>query len=289
MTTKRAFRRVLVQPLLLITVASMSSVIRISHGQAGVQPDSSAAQYLPVPLPDYEVAAIKPANGGNGMHFVAHTPTGLTVRNEPVQFLIREAFGLDDDRILGAPGWVKTARFDIEAKVDESNAPGLKKLTVHERRLMLRPFLEERFHLKFHYETKVLPVYALVIAKGGSKMKEFVPPGDPARNGLRYTGRGHVEARGTSMEFVVPVLSQQVGRTVLDKTGLLGKYDFTLEWEPDDAPPILTGSNESALPPDSIGSSLFTAIQEQLGLKLESQKGPVSVLVIDTIELPSPN
>jgi uncharacterized protein (TIGR03435 family) len=205
----------------------------------------------------------------------------------PVLFLLREAFGLEDDRILGAPAWVKTDRFDIEAKVGESDVPKVKTMTVDQRRLMLRPFLQDRFNLKFHYEDKVLPVYALVIAKSGSKMTEFKPPGDPATNGLRYTGRGHLAARGTAMEFAVSFLSQQVGRTVVDKTGLTGKYDFTLEWEPDDAPPM--AGNDNGAHPDSGKPSIFTAVQDQLGLRLEPQKAPISVLIIDHIDLPSPN
>jgi len=221
------------------------------------------------------------------MRLVAHTPTGLSVKNMPVLFLIREAFGLEDDRIVGAPGWVNTDRFDIEAKVGASDISRLKTMTVDQRRLMLRPFLQERFHLEFHYESKVLPVYSLVIGKGGSRMKQFEPPGNPATNGLRYLGRGHLEARGTEMEFVVSVLSQQVGRTVLDKTGLTGKYDFTLEWEPDDAPPM--AGNDNGLPVDSAKASIFMALQEQLGLKLEPQKDTISVLVIDHIEAPSEN
>jgi bla regulator protein blaR1 len=247
------------------------------------QPDQQRASTVI----QFEVATIKPDKASDGPRFVGHSPTGLTVKNMPVQFLLREAFGLEDDRILGAPIWVKTDRFDIEAKVGESDIPRLKGMTVDQRRLMLRPFLQDRFNLKFHYENKVLPVYALVPAKGGSKMKEFKPPGDPATNGLRYTGRGHLEAHGSSMEFTVSVLSQQVGRTILDKTGLTGKYDYTLEWEPDDAPPI--AGNDNGLPVDSSKASIFTALQEQLGLKLEPEKAPISVLVIDRIEVPSAN
>jgi bla regulator protein blaR1 len=197
-------------------------------------------------------------------------------------------------RILGAPSRVKTQRFDIEAKVAEADVPKLDKLTVEQRGLMLRPLLEDRFNLKFHQETKDLPVDALVIAKGGSKMKQSTSD-NPIANGLRLMGAGHLESKGVSIEFLAQVLSRQLGRSVLDETGLTGKYDYTLEWLPDAAPPMAGGGesgqpgNLNAPPPDSSGSSLFTALQEQLGLKLESQKGPVSVIVIDHIEEPSPN
>jgi bla regulator protein blaR1 len=248
--------------------------------QVGQQP-------TPIVIPNFEVATIKPAQAPDGGRFVGHSPTGLTLKNMAVLFLLREAFGLEDDRILGAPAWVKTDRFDIEAKVGESDIPRLKTMSIDQRRLMLRPFLQDRFNLKFHYENKVLPVYALVIAKGGSKMKEFKPPGDPATNGLRYNGRGHLGAHGTSMEFTVSFMSQQLGRTIVDKTGLTGKYDYTLEWEPDDAPPM--AMNDNGLPLDSGKASIFTALQEQLGLRLEPQKDAISVLVIDQIEHPSAN
>jgi uncharacterized protein (TIGR03435 family) len=111
--------------------------------------------------------------------------------------------------------------------------------------------------------------------------------GQDAKQTPSATGRGHLEAHGISMEFTVSVLSQQVGRTILDKTGLTGKYDYTLEWEPDDAPPM--AGNEKGLPVDSGKASIFTALQEQLGLKLEPQKAPISVLFIDHIEAPSVN
>jgi uncharacterized protein (TIGR03435 family) len=123
-------------------------------------------------------------------------------------------------------------------------------------------------------------------------MKVFAPPGNPATNGLHSMGRGHLEAQGTSMEWLIRDLSQELRRTVVDKTGLTGKYDFTLEWEPDDALASATGGdngNDNTSPPGLGGASLLTALREQLGLKLESQKSPVQVIVIDHIEMPSPN
>jgi uncharacterized protein (TIGR03435 family) len=268
------------------------AVILLSAAAGAQQAANVAKSGPPEKGPAFEVATIKPAEAGNGMSWVGFPPTGLTVKNIPLQMLLRVAFGFEDDRILGAPAWVTTTRFDIEAKVAEPDLPALGKLTLQERRRMLQPLLEDRFKLKFHYETKVLPVYVLVIAKGGSKMKEFQPPGDPQTNGLRLTGRGHIEAHGIPMNPVSHELSQQVGRTVLDRTGLTGKYDFTLDWEPDDPAPMAgnaQGGQPGAPPPDSGSPSLFTAVQEQLGLKLESQKAPVSVTVIDHIEGPSPN
>jgi len=233
-----------------------------------------------------------------------------------VQMLLREAFGVEDDRIIGAPGWVKTNRYDMQAKVSPDDAPKLDKLKPEERRSMLVPLLMERFNLKYHHETRELPTYSLVVAKGGPKLKPSAVPdlppnpkpadagapprpgetpgNNPPRRMLRYMGRGHLESEGTNTEMLARVLSQQVGRTVVDKTGLKGSFDYTLQWTPDDAPPPMPGGGEggpqhSENGTDAAGPSLFTAVQEQLGLKLQAEKGPADVIVIDHIDLPSEN
>ena len=149
---------------------------------------------------------------------------------------------------------------------------------------MLLPVLEERFNLKlYRHETREITVYELVVAKGGSKLKESAPDtagtnGNPMRRSMLLNGIGHLESHGTSIDPLAHELSRALGRTVFDKTGLTGNYDYTLEWTPDDGPPT-----------DTVGPSLFTAVQEQLGLKLEAQKEPVDVVVIDHIDKPSPN
>jgi bla regulator protein blaR1 len=273
---------------LLVTVAALFGLACSSYGQTGTGLGANASRDAPAPLLGYEVATIKPAMVSGGS-FVGRSPDGLSVKNMPIQWLLREAFGLEDDRILDAPPWVKTDRFDIEAKVAESDAATFKTMTADERKILLRPLLEDRLNLKFHYETKVLPVYLLTVSKGGSKLKKITSPADPKQNGLRYRGEGHLNAYGASMEVVVHFLSQQVGRTILDETGLTSKYDFALDWEPDDAPSATMGSNGNVLPLDSRGASLFAAVREQLGLILEMRKAPISVVVIDAIERPSPN
>jgi uncharacterized protein (TIGR03435 family) len=256
--------------------------------QTELQPGLNADKEAPAAEAAYDVATIKPADASrDARRWVGFLPTGLSVKNLPLQMLIREAFALEDDRISGAPAWVKNSRFDIEAKVAESDIPTVKNMTIDQRKAMLRPLLQERFDLKFHYESRTLPLYVLVIGKGGSKLKVFEPPGNPTTNGLRSTGRGRLEAQGIPMEAVASVLSKEVGRTVLDETRLNGKYDFTLEWEPDDAPPV--AGNDNGLAQDSVAPSLFTALQEQLGLKLEPRKGPIRVMVIDHVEPPTPN
>lgn len=172
---------------------------------------------------------------------------------------------------------------------------------------MLQTLLVDRFKLTFHWETKELPVYALVAVKKGPQIVE-AKPGDTYPNGIKdlngqghrdvmHFGRGLLAGQGVSIASLVGMLSRlQVGPHVVDKTGLVGKYDFTLQWTPDvNHGALLKGpdggqqSAGSAASPDSSGPSLFTAIQEQLGLKLQPEKDPVPILIIDHVERPSEN
>jgi bla regulator protein blaR1 len=262
---------------------------------APAQPPDAAAD-----VPRFEVAAVKPNKSGDMRTMLMFKPDGVSMTGVPVQLMLRIAFGVEDDHIIGAPGWVKTDRYDIEAKVSAEDAPKLDKLKRDQRNAMLQPLLADRFGLKFHHETRELPVYALVVAKGGPKLKESKPEtagtdGTPARHMTMINGRGSIEGQGSTMDNLAHVLSPTVGRTIVDKTGLTGNYDYTLHWTPDDAPPPMAGGPDGARPPgenapaDTSGPSLLTAIQEQLGLKLESEKGPVDVIVIDHIDKPSEN
>lgn len=244
-------------------------------------------------------------------------PDGTHIEGVPLKMIVREAFHVEDDRVIGLPAWVKTSRYDIQAKVAPEDAPKLEKLKVDQRASMLLPLLEDRFNLKYHHEVRELPSYSLVIAKGGSKLKaSTVPdqpplpaPGDdpkadgpgggphsgsgpnPRQGGfVRMMGPGHIEATGADLQPLTRILSQSLGRTVVDKTGLSGLYDYTLNWTPDNAAPPPKGPlPPEVVMPDPNGPSLFTALDEQLGLKLESEKGKVDVIVIDHIEPPSAN
>ena len=167
---------------------------------------------------------------------------------------------------------------------------------------MLQAQLADSFKLTIHRETKELPIYSLVVAKGGSKLQE-AKPGDSYANGLKgpdgrpggahvmRMGRGELTAQGIGMNEIAHLLTPQTGRTVVDNTGLKGNYDFKLHWTPDQSTPALGGPGggpDSSTSSES-GPSLFTAIQEQLGLKLEPGKAPVEILVIDHVERPSEN
>ena len=265
--------------------------------QIGAQ--SQPAEATP-DIPKFEVATIKPTQSDENGTMRRRMPDGIAMTGVPVQMLLTEGFGMEDDRIIGAPGWAKSDRFDIQGKVSEEDAPKLKRLTPDQRGIMLQTLLEDRFKLKFHHETRELPVYALVIENGGSKLKGSKPD-DPTLNGghglhMMSMGSGDFEAQGASIGMLIQALSLQVRRTIVDETGLAGNYDFRLKWVPDDAPPVMAGAgsagapgNEGATPPDAVGPSLFTALEEQLGLKLEPQKGPIDVIIIDHIEKPSEN
>jgi uncharacterized protein (TIGR03435 family) len=169
---------------------------------------------------------------------------------------------------------------------------------------MLQPALAERFKLKVHSETKQLPVYELIVAKGGAKLKEATAgdtyangikgPDGVGRGGMMRSGPGQLTAQAVPMTSLANLLSQQLHRTVLDKTGLTAKYDLELNWTPDQgSDPMFKGPEGSPqradAAPDSSGPSIFTALQEQLGLKLQSANGPVETLVIDHVEMPSEN
>jgi uncharacterized protein (TIGR03435 family) len=160
---------------------------------------------------------------------------------------------------------------------------------------MVQSLLAERFELKVSQSSKELPIYALVVTKNGLKLSQTADPQPGPGAGTRSTTRlqpGELTARGMPMSALAERLSREVGRQVVDKTGLQGGYDFTLHWTPElQTRPLGAGdgSQGPATSPDATGPSIFTAIQEQLGLKLESQKGPVGTIVIDRIEKPSAN
>jgi bla regulator protein blaR1 len=280
--------------LLLAVVAFIVVLVPVTLGfahtteifaQTKVQ-DAAAAS-----TPEFEAATFKPNKAGSNRRSFMYNQIGMSMEGTPVQMMLRETFNVTDDRILGAPGWVKTDLFDVEAKVSSEDAPKLDHLTIEQRRFMLQSLLVERLNLKYHHETRELPVYTLVIAKDGPKLKEAVTQGTEMRRGIRSNGRGDFEGMNANMDVLCHVLSDQpeISHTIIDKTGLTAGYDFHLQWTPADSSPAGPDGNSTSSESDSNKPSLFTALQEQLGLKLEPQKGPVDVIVIDHIDQPSAN
>jgi uncharacterized protein (TIGR03435 family) len=224
-----------------------------------------------------------------------------------LQALVEKAYGVQASQVSGGPSWVSSQRYDVQAKMSGSVADDLKKLSPDKRKIvqehMLQALLMDRFHLVIHHEVKELPVYALVIAKSGTKLKEAkpgntyskgfsAPDGSPAGASEMAFGGGNLAGQGVPVSVLVSELSQQpelAGSTVIDRTNLTGKYDFTLQWTPQRSRSSGGLGIDDVPAPDSSGPSLFTALQEQLGVALKSAKGPVDTIVIDSAERVSEN
>lgn len=197
--------------------------------------------------------------------------TGATLKN-----LISIAYNVREFQISGGPQWVEKERFDIDARAAASD--GASPADAARLRERIRSLLADRFQLAQHSEIREQPVYSLVVAKSGSKLQDS----KETRSLIRLMGRGTLKGQSVGVGMLALNLSNQLGRRVIDKTGLDGKYDFELKWTTDpSAAPLAPG--------DPDGPSIFTALQEQLGLRLEADKGAVEILVIDKAERPSNN
>jgi uncharacterized protein (TIGR03435 family) len=279
--------------LMLIKAASLAVT---SFPQSLALPPVAAPPLAVIAAPPvFEVTTVKlNKSGGSGSHSSLDNGR-FTASNILLKNLIQySAYGIPEPRIFGGPKWLNSERFDIEAKMDSSTADQLRTLNRDQRKLqtraMFQQLLADRFKLTVHWETRELPVYALVVAKSGPNLQESKESDGSANTS---TSTGQLTARGLTMVDIALTLTQELsrelGRVVIDKTGIAGRYDVTLKWTPDTgAAPTNSGTEGTTSPSDS-GPSIFTAIQEQLGLKLESTKGPVQVLVIDHIEMPSEN
>ena len=268
-----------------------------------IRAQSESQKMAPAPS-QFEVASIKPSSAdasGGYMTILGRASDRFTARNLELMLLIRAAYGIpmgaDDSRVTGGPSWLRSEKYDVDAKVDSAVVDELKTLSQDQRTLaqlqMLQAFLADRCKLAIHSETKDLAIYTLVIAKNGPKLQD-AKPGETTSLGSGGNGETRsITGQAGSMAGLVRRLSVSLSCPVVDKTGLAGKYDFKLEWTPDDsqAQGLSTGApNDRPAPPsDSNAPSFFQAIQEQLGLKLVSGKGPVEVFVIDHVERPSAN
>jgi bla regulator protein blaR1 len=258
------------------------------------------AQEPSAPL-KFEVASIKPSASDERRVGIMFQPGGgLKVANAPLKMIIAFAYDVRDFQLSGGPGWIGSDRFDIEARPertadDPASVNDPTKMTDEQRKTVqeqmrerVRNLLAERFQLVIRRESKEQSIYGLVAGKNGSKLKEAQGGRGPM---LRIGGRGQLSGQGVEVAMLANTLSALVGRPVIDKTGLTGRYDFTLNWSPDPGQPAGPFGQlpPEAPPSDASGPSLFTAIQEQLGLRLESEKGPAELLVIERVEKPSEN
>jgi uncharacterized protein (TIGR03435 family) len=297
---------------LLLSAAGLAAVaVPIFFGLVNATPirAQSQAGSAASGAPGFEVASIKAhkSTGTMEMSRLFYTPSGLTATNVTLQTLIRDVYRVQESQISGAPNWLNSEKYDVDARMEKSAADELRKLdpmqSLPERQRMLQALLADRLKLTLHRETKELPVYALAIAENGPKIQE-AKPGDAYTNGIQgpdgrpggpgniRMGRGMLTGQALSMADFVRALSEQLGRPVLDKTGLTGKYDLALQWTPSEGElPMLSRTEGTPSAPNFAppGSAIFTAIQDQLGLELESQDSPVETLVIDHVEKPSEN
>lgn len=260
----------------------------------------------PAPLPTFEVASIKPNVDGPGKMQTVTRPGGVYVAvNVPLRLLIADAYIGNqpgaDDRVVGGPAWIQSARYDITAKAAREfrpTPPG----PPAEMLLMIRALLEDRFKLKVHREPRELPAYELIVVRPGAaglrksdvdcdalfaagqvtRPEAGIRPRCGVSNGpVGPTGDTGLIAGAFSMSRFAQFL-QRVGRPVIDKTGLSGRYDFDLAFAP-------MAPSTPDTPPDPARPTLFIALEEQLGLKLQSTNGPLDVIVIDSIEPPVPD
>jgi uncharacterized protein (TIGR03435 family) len=276
-------------PSRLLDAALIVLAAPVTLAQTGTVPSSAGSDACSTqPSAVVDVISVKPSQIGYDRSIDNGTADSVA-SSGTVKSLIESAYGLHDFQVSGGPDWTSSATWDIVAKVDQPD-PNWSKLSKDEKRTQrnrrLQAVLVQRFALQCHIATKELPVYNLVLAKGGSKLKQTSP--DALRkSSLNWEGEGSKNRmEGTDIEIrgLAAELSRALGCTVIDKTGLLGLYDLHLIWS--------SGSSAAAQPTDAdaaSGPSIFTAVQEQLGLRLESAKGPVPVLVIDHIEKPTEN
>ena len=218
--------------------------------------------------PVYEAASIKPNNSVTGSSQTHGSKGQVLMRNQTLKRLVERAYEVQPFQVAG-PGWMEDVRFDVAAKYPEETKPG-------DRMLMLRSLLEDRFKLAAHKETKDLPGYELVVAKGGFKLK----PVDPAGGADTNSSGGIVRTltvKRTSMALLSDLLSRFLGQLVVDKTGVEGVYDFEFRWtNAEQQPP--PGADAEGVP------SLFTAVEETVGVRLKAQKVPTEIVVVDHVE-----
>jgi bla regulator protein BlaR1 len=227
--------------------------------------------------PSFEVVSIKPTEGGPvNSGFRRASPGTLNAINVTVRFLIQYAYDLREDQVTGGPAWIDSERYEVIAKPPEG-AP----TTEAAKRLRVQSVLADRFHVVLHHATKEMPVFVLVLAKNGPKGMNPSTQGEPDW----VTNGHHLSCQHCSMPMIAKgFLAGQTHRNVTDQTGLAGDFDFTLDWSPDAPAGAAPDADVAASQPP-----FFLALREQLGLKLEPQRGPVEVLVIDRAEKPSAN
>ncbi len=298
-----AFVAILAGALSFTLTRPTAAQAQLNLPQAQAPQNSAAAP--PAPKYEFEIISIKPTQT-RGTSFVSgFAADGYRANHDTIMQIIVQAFGVPVYSMTGAPLWLSEDSYDVEAKMDEATAEAMKAMSPDQRkaaqRQLLQAMLADRLALKTHVETRDGSVYFLTTGKGGAKLQaadpgkalQLVGPDGGCVSGVITLGRGseggrRYNATSVNMAYFVKVLTNELRKPVIDKTGLTGAYDFTLEFAPAQAPRA-ANDDPGALPSEPGAASIFTAIQQQLGLKLEAGRGPVQIFVIDHIERPSGN
>jgi uncharacterized protein (TIGR03435 family) len=283
-------------PLLLTSAwLVLAAPAILAQASASSQSPPTSAPSAPAKPLTYDVVSIKQNKSDSGGGLGRSTPDGDTNINTLLAYQIAPTYGVEPDDIYGLPDWARNNRYDIQTKVAPEDIAAYRKLNHADRERMMQAVFEDRLKLKTHLDSKEVPMYQLVIAKGGPKLHE-AKPGDTYTNGLRlpdgtlmggtgaFMGRGSYTGQQVTIRSLLNSLKGATGRPVLDKTGLIGKYDISLHWTPDPGP-----TSPDSAPADDTGPTIFGALEDQLGLKLEPTKGTIPTLIIDHIEQPSEN
>lgn len=264
----------------LLTLAVIS--LPAAHAQAPSAAATAAAQLFT----GYDVISVKPSKAGENSWSINENEMTFTATNVALKSLLESAYGIREALISGLPKWAESSRWDIAAKVVEPTAAMkedhlTREQTQQRDRETFESILRERFQVRVHKEIKVLPTYDLVLSPGPRRLQES--HGDGKHGSMNVRNR---ELTGTQMpmDVLAQFLARQVGRNVLNRTGLTGFYDMALKWSPDELAEA-AGSNAAVDRPPAI----YQALQEQLGLKLQPSKGPTETLVVDSIQQPMPN
>jgi uncharacterized protein (TIGR03435 family) len=227
--------------------------------------------------PGWEVASVKLSDPNEENQTIRMNGRHLVLQKQTVETMMTVGYGVQRNQIADTPEWVRKENFDVDGVADVEGQPDLQQF-----QSLIRKLLLERFGLKMHREQREMPVFALKVAKDGPKLKSASHPGPQVNQLQAHGGIGYrtLQFTSTSMQDLTVMMLQFVDRPVVDQTGLKGQYDFELKYTYDD----MRAPTDGTAPP-----SLFTAIQEQVGLKLEPVKAPADVLVIDHVDRPSAN
>jgi uncharacterized protein (TIGR03435 family) len=246
---------------------AVGSILGIGAELASAQ----AATPAPTGRAAFDIASVK-ANNSGGTVAIRSLPGGRWIAtNASLRLLITWAYNITDERLFSAPGWADSAKFNVAAQAPNESP------TLDQLHLMVQSLLADRFNLRIHREEKRLPFYRLEVCDGGPKVHIFDPGAAASQDPFRMTVLGRLSGTHVTAAMLAKILSSQLGRYVEDDTGFSSVFDFTLVWKPEGAAP-------EDMPPNDDRPSIFTAIRDQLGFKLDPAKGPVEVIAIDHVD-----